>query len=1027
MVDSGDHHNRMAPATHGPQSVRPQVLVPSLNVSPEQRPNVQACTANFICQFCNRTFSTKSGLGVHINRAHRAQANELIVTDRSRKRWSDEEIKLLAGEEARLTLLGLPVNEGLVRFMSYRTLDSIKGQRKKQVHKDLVSQILRSRRSSRFGASARVSEVVNVSPNNNDDIINVIRQNIADLAQCQSQAAVKLAQVASGVLDGDSFDDLVADWIASLFPDAQSPVGPQWNRRVEYTGNSKEKRRQRYAVIQKLYHRNRRKAASAVLEDTDTVSIRSPDQIPMLSYWSEVFSASGTTRNAPSTVRERVRAPGGRGLWHPVGVDEIRGSKVNARSAAGWDGILPSNWNRMNPKVRTLLYNLFIFKQAIPVSLKTSRTIFLPKTKGGSSSPENFRPISVGSVIVRQFNKILTKRLVNFYKFDDRQSAYLPVDGVGNSTAILSSIIAHAKENLRELHVVCLDATKAFNSITHSSLIDTLNSAGCSSGFVNYVKDLYDGASTVLQYNGVNRVVNVGCGVLQGDPLSGPLFTMAFETALKQLNNDVGYRLNDVNINAIAYADDVVLVAGSRVGMQLNLDAFNEGLRLIGLCLNSSKSMSLSIVPSGKDKKSKVVVTNGFKVDGDRIPQKSLSDIWKYLGIDFEGDVVSDNENVSLATMLDNITKAPLKPQQRICLLKEVVVPRVMHKLVLGRCTASKLKRIDVHIRNNVRSWLKLPHDLPKSYFYTACKSGGLGLPCMQFVVPLQRLKRLTNLLESDNNKIAAMASSGLMERIVFRSRNSLAFLGESPTKDLYENYWKDRLSESCDGKDLVGAGNHKSSSMWNSCLSSQTSGEDYIHYHALRSNSIPTKVRTSRGRRVRDMSCRAGCLMTETVHHVIQQCHRTHGGRVLRHDRVVNMLRDEFTARHGVAHKEPRINTAVGLRKPDLIVVSDDVAYVVDVQIVKCSGIDESHELKRRKYSDIPDFNALIMSKYHVSDVKHCPCTISFKGIWSRDSAKQLCDLGVSEYCFHMIVTSVLRGSWLNWRRFNKMTTVVY
>lgn len=324
-----------------------------------------------------------------------------------------------------------------------------------------------------------------------------------------------------------------------------------------------------------------------------------------------------------------------------------------------------------------------------------------------------------------------------------------------------------------------------------------------------------------------------------------------------------------------------------------------------------------------------------------------------------------------------------------------------------------------------MRNWLHLPHDVPVSYMHAAGRDGGLGVPCLQYFIPLHKFNRFRKFPESSEPRYSAIGSCDLVKSVIYRSTRTLAFLGENPTIKGYSSFWRAQLLNKVDGRDLEGVENHASSSKWNTGLCNKISGRDYIHYHAVRTNSIPTKVRTSRGLPNRNLMCRAGCQETETFHHVTQKCFRTHGGRIMRHDRVVDLLSDETRSRGFVVHKEPRLTTSAGLRKPDLVLVKDDVAHVVDVQVVWTRDLERSHACKITKYQGIAGFDDVVKSTYNIASVLHSPCTLSYKGIWSKRSAGELRRLGVSDFAMHMVVTSVLRGAWLGWRRFNLMTSV--
>lgn len=83
--------------------------------------------------------------------------------------------------------------------------------------------------------------------------------------------------------------------------------------------------------------------------------------------------------------------------------------------------------------------------------------------------------------------------------------------------------------------------------------------------------------------------------------------------------------------------------------------------------------------------------------------------------------------------------------------------------------------------------------------------------------------------------------------------------------------------------------------------------------------------------------------------------------------------------------HRKVYLRTSRELYKPDIIMLKYDVAYVVDVQIVKCGDLENDHIAKEQKYSEDVELKDLIKAKYGAAEVEFRACTISYKGIWSK------------------------------------------
>ena len=172
---------------------------------------------------------------------------------------------------------------------------------------------------------------------------------------------------------------------------------------------------------------------------------------------------------------------------------------------------------------------------------------------------------------------------------------------------------------------------KAFDSVSHSAISAVLGRAGLPRGFVNYVREIYTSSLTVFEVGGVrSERLRVNTGVRQGDPLSTVLFCLLIDEVLRSVPVDVGYEIGGCQVNALAYADDVLLVTSSRVGMRIALRRFEGEAATHGLSFNAAKCVALSIVPAGKQKKYKVLTDSQFQLsDGSELRQMSPTIEWR--------------------------------------------------------------------------------------------------------------------------------------------------------------------------------------------------------------------------------------------------------------------------------------------------------------------------------------------------------------------------------------------------------------
>ncbi|KAG0418941.1 hypothetical protein HPB47_004484 [Ixodes persulcatus] len=267
------------------------------------------------------------------------------------------------------------------------------------------------------------------------------------------------------------------------------------------------------------------------------------------------------------------------------------------------------------------------------------------------------------------------------------------------------------------------------------------------------------------------------------------------------------------------------------------------------------------------EKKLKVETDVTFCVRDQPLPVATTATIWRYLGVQFftegrrRGRVDRD-----LRELLERVTRAPLKPQQRLFILRGFLLPRLHHRLVLGLWGVGALSKLDRMTRAAIRKWRALPHDTPMGYFHAPVSEGGLGVTSLRTAIPGMTLARIKGLRFSDHPGCEAALQCRMLTDQVRRARQAANLDGVSlTTKADVHKYWADKLHVSYDGR-------------------------HYVNVIKLRVNALPTLSRTKRGR-PDGVSCRAGCRARESLGHVLQACHRGHRGRVKRHDNIARYI----------------------------------------------------------------------------------------------------------------------------------------
>ena len=168
----------------------------------------------------------------------------------------------------------------------------------------------------------------------------------------------------------------------------------------------------------------------------------------------------------------------------------------------------------------------------------------------------------MANMFVRCFHKILAVRLGKQLPFSERQKAFRSGDGLGENVLLLNAIINQHTSSTAPLNVVFLDISKAFDSVSHGTILITAERMGVPPPFLNYISEFYSRGDTKIGVGGeTSENIKVKRGVKQGDLMSVHLFNAVIDWALATLDPMLGISLGEgVPINHLAFADDMVLL-----------------------------------------------------------------------------------------------------------------------------------------------------------------------------------------------------------------------------------------------------------------------------------------------------------------------------------------------------------------------------------------------------------------------------------------------------------------------------------
>ena len=213
--------------------------------------------------------------------------------------------------------------------------------------------------------------------------------------------------------------------------------------------------------------------------------------------------------------------------------------------------------------------------------------------KGSRDLTSNYRPVSLTCVLCRVFEHIVADHLLYHLSLHNLISAnqfgFLP--GRYSCSQLLSvfNCWSHLLDTHEAFDVIYTDIAKAFDSVTHSKLLNVLLSYGIEGKVLDWINCfLYNRVQSVCINNCYSNSLPVLSGVPQGSVLGPLLFIIFINDAVKVTS------LSGPFCGTFLYADDAKLFSNNPSQLQHALDCFSSRICEYQLCLAPAKCAHLA-------------------------------------------------------------------------------------------------------------------------------------------------------------------------------------------------------------------------------------------------------------------------------------------------------------------------------------------------------------------------------------------------------------------------------------------------
>ena len=246
-------------------------------------------------------------------------------------------------------------------------------------------------------------------------------------------------------------------------------------------------------------------------------------------------------------------------------------------------------------------------ERAVPQDMRDAKIITLYKNKGERSDCNNYRGISLLSIIGKVYAQVLLiclQRLAE-HIYPESQCGFQAERSMVDMVFSLCQLQEKCREQQMPLYIAFIDLTKAFDLVSRDGLFKALRKISCPPRLHSLIVSFHSNMKGTVQFNGnLSKPFDMHSGVKQGCVLAPTLFGIFFALLLRhafgtaqegiylQTRSDGSLfnlaclkartKVREVLIRDMLFADDAAVMTHTQRELQLLMDCFSRPAKTLG-------------------------------------------------------------------------------------------------------------------------------------------------------------------------------------------------------------------------------------------------------------------------------------------------------------------------------------------------------------------------------------------------------------------------------------------------------------